>query len=78
MSPETYPPVGKSGPVIISISFSIVISGFFIYAVIASHTSVRLCEGMFVAIPTAIPDAPLSNKAGSFPGRSSGSFRELS
>ena len=30
MSPETVPPVGKSGPVTISQSFSIVISGFLI------------------------------------------------
>ena len=35
-------------------------------------TSVRLCGGMFVAIPTAIPDEPLINKFGIFVGNTSG------
>ena len=78
MSPKTRPPVGKSGAFTISLSSSIVVLGFFISATIASQTSVKLCGGIFVAIPTAIPVAPFKIKAGSFPGNSFGSFKELS
>ena len=37
------------------------------------QTSLRLCGGMFVAIPTAIPDAPLTSRFGNCAGRTSGS-----
>ncbi len=40
--------------------------------------SVRLCGGIFVAIPTAIPDEPFTNNAGTFVGRTFGSFNESS
>ena len=33
---------------------------------------------MFVAIPTAMPDDPLTSKFGTFDGRTEGSFEELS
>jgi len=45
------------------------------YATIPSHTSFRLCGAMFVAIPTAIPELPLTNKLGNFDGNTDGSFR---
>ena len=35
-------------------------------------TSVRLCGGTFVAIPTAIPEEPLTSKAGILVGITSG------
>ena len=34
------------------------------YATQASSTSLRLCVGMFVAIPTAIPDEPFTRRLG--------------
>ena len=37
-------------------------------------TSVKLWGGIFVAIPTAIPEAPLTNKAGILVGKTVGSF----
>ena len=40
--------------------------------------SVKLCGGMFVAIPTAIPDEPLINKFGIFVGITDGSDSEPS
>ena len=63
---------------IISIISSVLNSGFLIFETSASQTSVKLWGGMFVAIPTAIPEAPLRIKVGSFPGKSSGSSVELS
>ena len=41
----------------------------------AVTTSFKLCEGISVAIPTAIPDAPFSKRLGSLAGRSKGSKR---
>ena len=38
-----------------------------------SATSRRLCGGMFVAIPTAIPEPPLTSRLGKRLGRRSGS-----
>ena len=38
----------------------------------ASTTSVKLCGGIFVAIPTAIPDEPFTSKFGILVGRTSG------
>ena len=66
-------PVGKSGPFIISINSSIVTSGLSITLIIPSITSDRLCGGIFVAIPTAIPDEPFINNAGILAGRTVGS-----
>ncbi len=39
----------------------------------ASTSSLRLCGGMLVAIPTAIPSWPFSSKLGSLAGRTVGS-----
>ena len=44
-------------------------------AIIPSHTSFRLCGGIFVAIPTAIPVAPFKRRLGSFAGSTVGSSR---
>ena len=40
---------------------------------IASITSERLCVGIFVAIPTAIPSAPFTRMLGTLTGKTSGS-----
>ena len=37
-------------------------------------TSPRLCGGMLVAMPTAMPPAPLTSRFGNFAGRTDGSF----
>ena len=82
-------PVGKSGPCICSIYCSIEISGILSLStpssmivlmckLIAPATSVRLCGGIFVAIPTAIPSLPLSIKLGNLEGKTVGSCSESS
>ena len=50
------------------------IPGLSMYAITASMTSVGLCGGMFVAIPTAIPVVPLIKRFGSVAGSTAGSF----
>ena len=52
---------------------STVICGLSIFAQIPSITSPKLCEGMLVAIPTAMPVPPFTNKLGMDAGRTSGS-----
>ncbi|OQA55515.1 MAG: hypothetical protein BWY42_01439 [Candidatus Omnitrophica bacterium ADurb.Bin277] len=47
-------------------------------AIIAFTTSVMLCGGMFVAMPTAIPDEPFTRRFGIFAGRMKGSKRDSS
>ena len=47
--------------------------GSFIKVITPSITSLRLWGGMFVAIPTAIPDAPLIKRLGSLVGSTVGS-----
>lgn len=37
-------------------------------------TSAKLCGGMLVAIPTAIPEAPFTNRFGKRAGKTVGSF----
>ena len=71
--PQINAPVGKSGPWIICIISSIVISGLSTCFMTASHTSIRLCGGIFVAIPTAIPELPFKRRFGSFDGSTEGS-----
>jgi len=44
----------------------------------ASITSPRLCGGMFVAMPTAIPEEPLTRRFGYFAGSTAGSLSEPS
>ena len=70
--PSIVPPVGKSGPEISLIKSSIVRLGSFIKLMLAFKTSVKLCGGMFVAIPTAIPEDPLTRSVGIFVGKTSG------
>ena len=45
---------------------------------VPSITSERLCGGILVAIPTAIPDAPLTSRLGILVGSTVGSFSESS
>ena len=71
-------PVGKSGPGIISSKSSEDIEGSSIIAKQPSIISPKLCGGMLVAIPTAIPPAPLTNRLGYFAGKTVGSLVELS
>ena len=44
------------------------------YATTPSITSFKLCGGIFVATPTAIPEVPLTSKFGNLPGSIAGSF----
>ncbi len=74
------PAVGKSGPFMNSNNsstvtslvtvkgsrFTLVLS---IMKFTASITSPRLCGGILVAIPTAIPSLPIKRRFGSFAGR---------
>ena len=71
--PKIVAPVGKSGPFITSINSSIVVSGLSITFTIPSITSFKLCGGIFVAIPTAIPEEPFTNNAGILAGKTVGS-----
>ena len=49
-------------------------SGLSIIAIDASTSSRKLCGGMLVAIPTAMPDDPFMSKLGIRPGSTVGSF----
>ena len=53
---------------------SVEISVFSISATIPFTISIKLCGGIFVAIPTAIPSDPFISKAGTLEGRTDGSF----
>ena len=70
--------VGKSGPCTNCINSSGVASGLSTRWSSASHTSRRLCGGMFVAMPTAMPDAPLTSRFGTRAGSTVGSRWEPS
>ena len=60
-----WPPVGKSGPLMCLTSWTFVSSmSLSIIATSAAQTSLRLCGGMFVAMPTAMPVAPLISMFG--------------
>ena len=76
--PMTMPAVGKSGPGTISITSSSVASGLSIIRMVALMTSPRLWGGMFVAMPTAMPPAPLTSRFGKRAGTTDGSLSELS
>ena len=72
--PRIYAPVGKSGPnMVVSINSLMVTSGLSITSITESITSERLCGGMFVAIPTAIPVPPLAKMFGKRAGITTGS-----
>ena len=72
--------VGKSGPLMCCIKPSVVISGsgLSISAITPSTTSFKLWGGIFVAIPTAIPEVPFNNNIGSLVGSTDGSSKEPS
>ena len=72
------PAVGKSGAGINLISSSTAQPGLCSRCRHASTTSDRLCGGMFVAMPTAMPEAPLMSRFGMRAGRMSGSLSEPS
>ena len=76
--PTVMPAVGKSGAGMISINSSIDASGLRSRCRQASTTSFRLCGGMLVAMPTAMPPEPLTSRLGSRVGMTSGSFSEPS
>ena len=69
------PRVGKSGPVTCCIRSESVASGFSSTQTQALMTSVRLCGGMFVAMPTAMPLEPFTSRFGKRAGRTRGSLR---
>ena len=71
--PAMLPPVGKSGPGKIETISSIEIVGSSIRAQTASINSRKLCGGMLVAMPTAIPVEPFINKPGRLEGKTDGS-----
>jgi len=73
LSPRITPPVGKSGPCMCRIRPGVSMSGSSIRAIVAAIVSLRLCGGMFVAMPTAMPEAPLTSRFGKRAGRTSGS-----
>ena len=68
------PAVGKSGPGIYFIKSFILRSGFLLSAITASITSDKLWGGILVAIPTAIPEDPFTNKFGTLVGSTTGSI----
>ena len=67
------PPVGKSGPLMYLHSCALPSSAFSSSRMSAVHTSPRLCGGILVAIPTAMPVAPLIIRFGSCAGSTTGS-----
>ena len=54
-------------------SSRVVTSGLSIISFTASMVSPRLCGGILVAIPTAIPVAPLTRRLGKRAGKTKGS-----
>ncbi len=76
--PTTMLPVGKSGPLTCFIRSSTFASGLSISSTIASTISASRCGGMFVAIPTAIPDEPFTSRFGKREGRTVGWRRDSS
>ena len=75
--PRIWPCVGKSGPLIRSIIAARVSSSdasqFSSAHTTPDATSRRLCGGMLVAMPTAMPPLPLTSRFGIRDGRTSGS-----
>ncbi len=71
-------PVGKSGPCMCFIRSSTFVSGLSISCTTASIVSPRWWGGMFVAMPTAMPEEPLTRRFGKREGRTDGSLRDSS
>ena len=67
------PPVGKSGPLTNFSSERSWMSGFWISAMVAATSSPRLCGGMEVAMPTAMPLLPFASRFGKAAGSTTGS-----
>ena len=76
--PNSKPRVGKSGPCTNPIRSSTVASGLRMRWMVASMTSPRLCVGILVAMPTAMPWLPLMSRFGNRDGMTSGSVRDPS
>ena len=72
------PRVGKSGPWTCSIRSAKVASGLSSTQMVALMTSVRLWGGMLVAMPTAMPEEPLTSRLGKREGSTRGSLRDSS
>ena len=71
-----WPPVGKSGPFDVAWHSCAMVSSSRSASIIlmsAVQTSPRLCGGMFVAMPTAMPVAPLTSRFGMRAGSTTGS-----
>ena len=68
------PPPAKSGAGTYAIKSAVFKFGFFSRAMAAWVISVRLWDGISVAMPTAMPLAPLSSTMGRRAGSSTGSF----
>ncbi len=66
-------PVGKSGAGMNRIRSSTVASGEVMRCRQALIDSTRLCGGMFVAMPTAMPVAPFTSRLGKRAGSTTGS-----
>ena len=77
-SPTILAPVGRSGPGTNRIRSSRLAAGLPIRWRSAPTTSTRLCGAMFVAMPTAMPDAPLTSRLGIAAGSTVGSVSRLS
>ena len=69
-----WPPVGKSGPFTHRHNCSVVRSGLSSSLISAVQISLRLCGGMFVAMPTAMPVLPLTSRFGTRDGSTIGSL----
>ena len=83
LCPRIVAPVGKSGPLTIESNSSISVSRssstlLSMIFTTALMTSRRLCGGIFVAIPTAIPEEPLTKRFGILDGNTDGSCRDSS
>ena len=72
LRPRMMAPVGKSGPWTIAARPARSRSGSSIRATVASMISPRLCGGMLVAMPTAMPPAPLTSRFGYCAGQDGG------
>ena len=75
LRPMMMPFVGKSGPLTYCIRSLSCASGLSSTHTQALMTSVRLWGGIFVAMPTAMPDEPLTRRFGKREGSTRGSFR---
>ena len=76
--PQMMPPVGKSGPCTIETMRSNFVLGCLMSWIVASTSSRRLCGGMWVAMPTAMPFEPFTSRFGAAAARYSGSSAESS